>query len=181
MPWWQGPTTHGSMLLTLSFIYDRCCIILATDSVIERSTSCSPLALGEKDKTWCSVHLWVFTCVRTCVSVRTNMIMQRIFKAMSANKSKLCILQPVTYLHYSCNQTRGYTRNMQIGRYCGDSLLSKSLRLIQVVSRGYPFTDGKDKLGVSGVQSILLPPPSVLRIILTQNVISQLVRGQDTR
>ena len=146
-----------------------------------KKKSWSLLVLGENDKTWCSIHLWVFTSARTCVSVRTNMIMQRIFNAMSTNKSKLCILQSVTYLHYSCNQTRGYTRNMQIGRYCDDSLLSKPLRLTQVVSRGYPFTHCEDKLQVSGLQSILLPPPSVLRIILTLKVISQLVRGQDTR
>lgn len=69
---------------------------------------------------------------------------------------------------------------MQIGRYCDDSLLSKPLCLTQVVSRGYPFTDGEDKLQVSGLQSILLPQPSVPRIILTQNVISQLALGQDT-
>jgi len=69
---------------------------------------------------------------------------------------------------------------MQIGRYCDDSLLSKPLRLTQVVSRGYPFTDGEDKSQVSGPQSILLPQRNVLRIILTQKVISQLVLGQDT-
>jgi hypothetical protein len=115
------------------------------------------------------------------VSVRTNMIMQGILNAMSANKSKLCILHSVTYLHYSWNRTRQYTRNMQIRRYCDDSLLSKPLCLTQVVSRGYPFTHCEDKLQVAGLQSILLPPPIVLRIILTQKVISQSVRGPDTR
>jgi hypothetical protein len=113
--------------------------------------------------------------------VCANMIMQHIVNAMFANISKLCILQSATYLHYSCNQTRGYTRNMQIGRYCNDSLLSKPLRLTEVVSRGYPFTHGEDQLQVAQLQSILLPPPSVLRIILMQNVISELVRGKDAR